>query len=158
MLCSNLAWAVSWRDVTRFSGSGDYTTDYFTCSHAEWAIVWAYDPISSYPQYAAFTVYVFPRDGASYIADVSQDGNTVTSGITYIHNQQGEFYLKFLVANLQLYSVTIMQDVDSVPEFSEFSSMILLSLLTTGILLTMILAREKKRQHRNPESLQHPRG
>ena len=137
LLGSNFVWASSWVEVTQFTGSGDYTTNYFTCSHAEWRINWSYIPLSDYPEYAGFTVYVYPRNETSDIARVSQDGNTTTSGTTYIHNAQGEFYLEFLVANLQGYTVVIQQDIDSIPEFSP---MILLFVLATGILVATKLA------------------
>jgi hypothetical protein len=45
------------------------------------------------------------------------------------------------IVNLEHYTVVIEQDMDSVPEFSP---MILLSLLTVGLLVALIVARRSK--------------
>lgn len=146
ILCSNFVWASSWVEVTQFTGSGYYTTNYFTCSHAEWRINWSYTPTSINPQLAGFSIYVYPRNETSYyIATVSQDGNTTTSGTTYIHNAQGEFYLDFLAANLQSYTVVVEQDIESVPEFSPI---FLALLFATGIVAATILARRQEHLHK----------
>ncbi len=148
LLSSNVALvtSASWSEVTRFTGSGYYKTDYFTCNHVEWRINWNYKPNSSYPESAVFAIYIYPRNASSYIGVISQYGNTTTNDTTYIHNRQGEFYLKFLATNLEGYSAVIEQDMESVPEFSP---MILLPLLTTGILVAMVLAR-RQRHLRSP--------
>jgi uncharacterized membrane protein len=140
LLTSNFAGAASWSEVTQFTGSGDYISDYFTCNHAEWRIVWNYTPMSDYSEYARFTIDVLTRNETSLIGRISQEGNTTTNGTTYIHNQQGEFYLDFLVSNLTGYTAVIEQDMQSVPEFSPI---MLLSLLTTGMLVAVILARRQ---------------
>ena len=141
LLTSNFAWAASWSEVTVFQGSGDYITDYFTCNHVEWRINWNYTPSLSFPTAAGFAVYVYPKNENVSIASILEMGNTTTSGTSYLHNQQGTFYLKIDVANLENYSVVIEQDLESVPEFS---LMILVPLLTAGILVSVILARRQK--------------
>jgi len=141
LLCSNLAGAVSWVEVTRFTGSGDYITDYFTCNHAEWRLDWNYTPAPSYPTLASFAIYIYPKNENVSIFSVLQTGNTTTSGTTYAHDQQGEFYLKFLAANLQSYAVIISQDVDSVPEFSPI---VLLLMFAAGIVVAMILGKKAR--------------
>lgn len=71
---------------------------------------------------------------------ITQYGDTNTSGTSYIHNRQGEFYLQFMVENVESYSVIIEQDLDSVPEFSP---LVFLSLSMTGILVAALSARRQ---------------
>jgi hypothetical protein len=68
-------------------------------------------------------------------------GNETTGGTSYILEHQGTFYLMIHIVNLEHYTVVIEQDMDSVPEFSP---MILLSLLTVGLLVALIVARRSK--------------
>ena len=142
LVFSNFAWAalVSWSEVTRFTGSGDYTTDYFTCDHVEWRMNWNYTPISNYSTLAVFAVDVYPKNQNVSITSILQIGNTSENGTSYIHNQTGEFYLQFRVTNVENYTVVIEQDLESIPEFS---LTILLSLFTTGIVVAMRSAKIK---------------
>ena len=94
----------------------------------------------SLPTSAGFALYVYPRNDNVSIASILQMGNTTTSGTTYIHNQQGEFYLRFGVANLENYTVVIEQDTASVPEFS---LMFLMLMIAIGIVTAMTLARRQ---------------
>lgn len=151
-MCANCAVAASWIEVARLTGSADYTTDYFTCEHAEWRISWSYTPISAATEYAAFSCYVYSRNG-SFIALISQDGGITTSGITYIHNRQGEFYLRFLVANLTGYAAIIEQDTESVPEFP--STVLLLLLFATGTATATALLRKQGYLPKNRRSNRH---
>lgn len=121
LLSSNFAWAVPWSEVTRFTGSGDYTTNYFICDHAEWRINWNYKPNSTIPEIAVFNIYVYSRNEASLIGVITEYGNTTTVGTTYIHNRQGEFYLKFRVANLEGYNAIIEQDMGLFRSFHQLS-------------------------------------
>lgn len=71
--------------------------------------------------------------------EMSQQGNTTTSGTWYGNNQTGDFLLKFLVYNVLNSTVIIEQAVESVPEFSPIFQ---LSLFTAGILVAMIARKE----------------
>lgn len=143
LLSSNVALvkAASWSEVTRFSDLGDYTTDYFNCSHVIWRINWNYTPSPSNPTMAGFGVYVYSQNGNISIASILMGGNETTGGTSYILEHQGTFYLTIHIVNLEHYTVVIEQDMDSVPEFSP---MILLSLLTVGMLVALIVARRSK--------------
>lgn len=139
ILSSNLALAVTWSEVTQFSGgSTGQTTDHFICSHPEWRINWNYKPNSTDPTDAVFVIYVINDTGS--MGAITQYGDTNTSGTSYIHNRQGEFYLQFMVENVESYSVIIEQDLDSVPEFSP---LVFLSLSMTGILVAALSARRQ---------------
>lgn len=142
LLSSNVALvkSASWSEVTRFSDLGDYTTDYFNCSHVVWRINWNYTPSLSDPTRAGFVVKVYPRNQSVSIASILQIGNTTTKGTSYIQNQQGTFYLTIDITNLEHYTVVIEQDIESIPESSPI---VLLLLFATGIVVAMILARRQ---------------
>ena len=147
LLYSNVALvaSASWVEVTRFSDLGDYTSDYFSCSHVIWRINWNYTPSSNDPTLAGFGVIVYRQDGNVSIASIMQLGNTTTEGTKDLVSLPGTFYLRIQIANLEHYTVVVEQDMESVPEFS---SMVLLLLFVTGILVAMTLARRQARLHR----------
>ena len=130
----------NWTEVTRFTGSGSetYTTTYFNCAYVEWRIKWAYTPDPTYPTYAMFGLFAYPKgEDISYISSVIKTGASDTSGTTYIHGNQGILYCKITVANTQNYAIIIEQDIDSVPEFPLGPVFVLL----TATLFIAILAR-----------------
>jgi len=132
----------NWSEVVRFTGSG--TTAYFTCSHVEWRIRWSYVPDPSYPQYAVFSVLTYPQgEDTLFIDYIMKTGDSETSGISYIHNQQGTFYCKISEANTQSFVVIIEQDVDSIPEFQSF---LILPLFMIATLLTALVCKRKKQE------------
>lgn len=105
-----------WTEVTRFTGSTDQNTIYFTCSHNEWRLNWTYTPNAQYPTLAGFACTI--KDNESLTIDsIYQTGNETTSGLTYMHNKPGTFYLTIGVANLVDYTIIIEQDLDSIPEY-----------------------------------------
>jgi hypothetical protein len=127
-----LASPENWQEVTSFTGSGTkaYFTGYFTCDHTEWRIRWSYVPDSSHPEYALFTFDTFPQgETVSYIDSISEGGGSNTSGISYIHNDNGTFRGKVNVANTESYTVIIEQDMDSIPEFPNSLAIILVSIV-----------------------------
>lgn len=134
----------NWSEVIRFTGSGNeqYTTEYFTCDHVEWRIRWEYVPDPDYPEYAAFSVYTYPQGGDIPIDSIYKAGSEDTSGISYIHNNKGTFYMEIIVASTQSYTIIVEQDLDSIPEFS--SILILLPLFMLVTLLAVIVLRKSK--------------
>ena len=168
LLSSNVALvrSDSWSEITRIIvdwGTApniikSYQTGNFTCSHAEWRIVWNCTPLSINPEDAAFNILIYRTNETNYITSMNQQGNTTTNGTMYIHNHQGEFYLKFLVINLRDSTAVIEQDIESIPEFSP---MFPLSLLTVGISVAMILARRevrlRSRSQRQPRTFDRPK-
>ena len=63
-----------------------------------------------------------------------------TSGISYIHNSKGTFYLKINVAYTESYTIIVEQDLDSIPEFPSF---LILPLFMIATLLAVIIYRRK---------------
>lgn len=139
---SVLAKPENWIEVTRFTGSGSehYTTNYFTCSHVEWRIRWSYVPDPNYPQLALFSVFTYPQGGNIPIDTIIKSGSSDTSGVSYVHNRAGTFFMEINVANTQSYTIIIEQDVDSIPELPSFYIMPLFFL---AILLVAIVCRKK---------------
>jgi hypothetical protein len=135
-----LATPDNWSEVTRFTGSGTevYTTDYFTCDHVEWRISWEYIPDS---ESTIFWVYTYPQgEDALYIDVIYKTGADDTSGISYIHNNNGTFYMKIEVSNTQSYTIIVEQDLDSTPEFPSF---LILPLFMIATLLAVIVYKRK---------------
>jgi hypothetical protein len=152
LFSSACASAGSWSEVTRFTGAGtaNYATDYFNCNHAEWRIVWSYTPDQAYPNLTIFNVYAYPQgENALFVASIFQTGATVTSGTTYVHNNEGTFYLKINVANTQNYTVTVEQDIDSVPEYPN----IIIPTIAALSILTIFLGFKIKRNVKAQKSL-----
>lgn len=149
LLNTNLASAVTWSEVAQFPE--DFGTapnvlrerwaGSFTCNQTEWRIVWNYTPISIVdPENVYFNILIYrTNDTTYYMMEMSQQGNTTTSGTWYGNNQTGDFLLKFLVYNVLNSTVIIEQAVESVPEFSP---MFQLSLFVAGILVAMIARKE----------------
>jgi hypothetical protein len=130
----------NWSEVTRFAGSGTemYTTDYFTCDHVEWRIRWEYIPDSTS---TVFWVYTYPQgEDALYINAIWKTGANDTSGISYIHNNKGTFYMKIGVSNTQNYTIIVEQDLDSIPEFPSF---LILPLFMITTLLAIIVYKRR---------------
>jgi len=133
----------NWNEVTSFTGSGSetYTTDYFTCDHVEWRIRWEYVPDSNYPEYAIFSVMTYPQgEDVLYVSLIMKSGSEDTSGVSYIHNNKGTFYMEISFANTQSYTIIVEQDLYSIPEFPSF---LILPLFMIATLLTVIVYRRR---------------
>jgi hypothetical protein len=144
LLCfttSSIVFASSsdWSEVTRFTGSGTehYTTDYFTCEHAEWRIRWEYVPHPSLSLFSLFSVYTYPQgENTLYIDSIIKTGSNDTNGISYIHDNDGAFYSKINVALTDSYTIIIEQDLNSIPEFPSWIILPLFLVATlSGVLI-----------------------
>jgi len=139
----SLAKATNWVEVVRFTGSG--TTDYFTCEHVEWRIRWEYVPSSTFPGLAMFGVVTYEAgEDVMFIDYISQMGFNETSGVSYIHNQEGTFYMDISTANTEGFTVIVEEDVDSIPEFTPATLAIVL--ITVSILAVVLSKKFKKRR------------
>jgi hypothetical protein len=138
LLLVGLVWAspANWTETTRFTGSVSQDTDYFTCTHAEWRINWTYTPNPDYPQFAGF-ILATKDNQTRLVSYIYQSGNDTTSGLTYVHNKIGQFYLAISATNLIDYTIIIEQDLDSIPEFPLGPAFVLL----TATLFIAVLAR-----------------
>jgi len=98
--------ATEWVEVARFTGSG--TTDYFICEHAEWRIRWEYIPSSSDPESAVFSIGTYEaREGEMLIDHVFKTGDEETSGVSYIHDREGVFYMNISATNIEGFTVIV---------------------------------------------------
>ena len=94
---------------------------------------WSYAPIGIHVVEAArFVVNVYPKG-----SNVSIGGIFYTFGMspalnstTYVHNQKGEFYLRFDCLSVKNYTVVIEQNLEPAPDYS---LPILVFLFATGI-------------------------
>jgi len=137
LMMISLVEATNWVEVTRFTGSG--TTDYFTCEHVEWRIRWEYTP----SKMAVFTVFVYEKgEDVWFIDSVYKTGDEETSGVSYIHNQKGTFYMDISAANIENYTIIVEEDVDSISEFTPATLAIVL--ITVSILAVALSKKFKK--------------
>jgi hypothetical protein len=72
--------AAGWREIKRFSGSSDMTTEPFTVPTATWRIKWSYGT----SQYAHFSFFVYPLgETVKYVESILPTGPS-GNGTTYI--------------------------------------------------------------------------
>ena len=135
---SNLASAVTWSEVARFTGPSGQTNN-FTCSHPNWRIDWNYKPNSTYPEDAIFIIYLSQYQGGS-VQTITKYGNATTSGIANVSDRQGQFNLQISAQYVENYTVVIEQDLDSVPEFSP---LIFFSVLVVAVGVAAMVARKR---------------
>lgn len=152
----------NWVEVTRFTkesvpstwwGDPSGNTDYFNCTRVEWRVRWEYTPHHAVPQYAVFYVEVYEknedviwrgeliREGESVLIDVfEENGMSDTSGVSYIHNQTGRFYLFIRASNIEDFTVIVEEDIDSIPEFPSWIPL----LFMLGIVVVALLVYKWK--------------
>jgi hypothetical protein len=152
----------NWVEVTRFTkesvpstwwGDPSGNTDYFNCDYVEWRIRWEYTPHPAVPQYAAlyFEVYEKKEDviwrgflraeGKSVLVDVIKKyGTSETSGVSYIHNQTGRFYMFISGSNIEDFTIIVEKDTDSIPEFPSWA---LLLVMVVAVLVIAVIYRRK---------------
>ena len=92
--------AGAWREIKRFSGSADMTTELFHVPAKMWRVNWSYG--TSEHAYFSFWVCVLPEYSVESVSSSGPSG----SSVTYIYKGPGDFYLKILVANVQ-YTIVI---------------------------------------------------
>lgn len=146
----NFAYASNWTQITSFTGSGteDKTTEYFNCTHAEWRLNWNFTPDPVYPNYTAFSFYVYQKGDNISMDSVYEAYPSNTNGTESIHDALGTFYLKINVANTGNYSISVEQDLDSaIPEFPVGLAAIIFFTITTIAVLAE--TRIRKLHHYN---------
>lgn len=139
--------AQSYETIKTITGSSDQTTDYFYVPTGEWRISWSYVPNPSYAHFAGFSVFAYPKgETAAYTASVTEMGDNVTSGVTYVHERQGgEYYLKVGAANLKSYTIIIekLTNASPSPSIPEFSEPILIVLLAALSIAAIFVSKSK---------------
>jgi len=130
-----VCYAANWQTVTTITGSADQTTDYFNIPRNEWRLTWSYTPDPSYPQYAAFGFFVYPKgENAIYVDSVSANGNSQTSGASYVHEGSKDYYIKILAGNIPNYTIKIEYDTTAIPEYSTIAVIIALALVSVSVI------------------------
>lgn len=131
----------NWVEVVTFSEEQPRfgETDSFTIEHIEWRVLWEYE--IDEPNLTAFFFDVKNNDTHQIVGNYNNTVNlNLTQGIYNITGPIGDFYLDFGSNGLS-YSITIEQNIDSVPEFG---SWIILPVTFTAALFVVIF---KKRYH-----------
>lgn len=103
--------AAEYTTVTTITGSATQTTATFPITSNAWRLQWSYTPDSSYPEYAGFHFFIYPKgETALYTGMFIADGDSQTSGTEYVYKGNDNYYLKIGAANLQSYTITIQQE------------------------------------------------
>jgi len=145
----------NWVEVTRFTkesvpstwwGDPSGNTEYFNCDYVEWRIRWEYTPHPAVPQYASLYVEVYEKkedviwrgflraEGKSVLIDVIREyGTSETSGVSYIHNQTGRFYMLISGSNIEDFVIIVEKDTDSIPEFPSWIILPLFLIATIAV-------------------------
>ena len=158
----------NWVEVTRFTkesvsstwwGDPSGNTDYFNCDRVEWRVRWEYTPHPAVPQYASLYVEVYEKKddvmwrgflrakGESVLVDVFREyGMSETSGVSYIHNQTGRFYMSISGSNIEDFTIIVEQDIDSIPEFPSWQPLLitLAAVVATAIVYSHKLKKQKR--------------
>lgn len=96
----------AWTQAASYTGPASQTTNYFTIPTSEWRLSWTITPDPDYPTYAGFSVFIYPRgETALYVDSLYITGDTQKTGTLYVHEGNGEYYLKISSANLDGYTV-----------------------------------------------------
>jgi hypothetical protein len=139
--------AQTYQEIKTITGSSDQTTDYFTVSSNEWRISWSCTPSASYPESAVFSLFIYPKGESTFYTDsILKMGAQETSGTTYIHEGQKDYYLKLGAANIEGYTIKIEQETPvptpTIPEFPASAAIAAALILAAAGLI--VLKQNKK--------------
>ena len=130
----------NWVEVTRFIGTNGFTTDTFTCDHAEWRIRWEFDP--GHWHFADLhTLHVTTyKEGESTISfnQIIEPPGGNRQGVELL-NQSGTFYLEIGSGLIDSYTIIVEENIDSIPEFSSWVVLPLFLIATS----TMVVYKKK---------------
>jgi hypothetical protein len=131
----------NYQQVTTITGSNTQTTDYFKIPSGEWRVKWSYTPSTDYPSFAVFSVFVYPKgETTMFVESIIQSGANNTSGVTYIHQGNREYYMKINAANINGYTIIIEaeqpQPSPTIPEIPlGFATAFLAAFITASIII-----------------------
>ena len=124
----------NWVEVTKFDITmGEGYTESFVIDHVDWRIKWSYNPTvdaTVFPLRFRFNVF---RVGGKLVEFFIPPSNQIAG--TLDMNQTGEFYLYIDALYANNYSITIEQNIDSIPEFSSWTILPLLLIATLFVML-----------------------
>jgi len=144
----HLVKADNWVEVIRFEGTGGVSEKHFTCDYFEWRIRWEFDPghWHFFPQYHTFSVATY-REGEDmhHVDSIFEMANGSKSGISYIHDNYGKYYMAIRALDIENYTIIIEQNIDSIPEFPSW--------IILPLLLVTTAAAAAIRKHLSPKPL-----
>lgn len=149
--------AANWQNIETFTGASTQDTDYFTVTATEWRIRWSYTPASGLAgDLAVFGFNLFEKDGQFTKLPLLKTGRNETSGTTYVHEGQKDYYLKISVANLATsgYTIIIEQDTETIPNPASYLTAAVIVLIIVIVVIVLAVLLLKKR--RNPKQTQPP--
>ena len=135
----------NWVEVSRFIGTGGFTTDIFVCDCPEWRIRWEYDPLDVlfWEGLKPLGVQVHP-EGQSTLTVSSITGIGGRDGINYVHDNAGSFYMTISPTFLRSYTIIVEQNIESIPEFPSWT---ILPLLVVATLFGVIVRNKIRKRH-----------
>ena len=124
----------NWVEVAEFNGTiwAEYT-EHFMIDYFDWRIKWTYTPRLS----DTINPYIFRLDvknASGYIVELLFASNQISGTLNM--NQTGEYYLYIDPMHAENYSITIEQNIDSIPEFHSWT---IVSLILSTTLILIIL-------------------
>jgi hypothetical protein len=139
----------NWVEVSKFSGDGAFfgstlpANELFNVSHSDWRIKWEYEIYIQ--NLTAFFFDVKLAGTNQTVAGYSNSGQlNIQKGILNITEYTGEFYL-YVGTNAKSYTITVEENIDSIPEFPSMTILFAgLSLIT----LISIIYRHKPKQEK----------
>ena len=134
----------NWVEVVRFNGTiwPEYT-EHFTIDYFDWRINWSYTPRLS----ETINPYIFRlnvKNASDYIIEFLFASNQISGTLNM--NQTGEYYLYIDPMHAENYSITIVQNIDSIPEFP---SWFILPLFLVSVLVAIVIRNKIAKQRRN---------
>lgn len=116
-----------------------------------WRLIWNYTRNDVVPSLTVFSFFIFRHVESSPMEDhVYASGSSNTSGVLYVHEGPGLYYLKILTANTESYTVTVEYDKDS--EVGTGLLMAIIAAVVTipaVIIILMVIALGGRREKRN---------
>lgn len=132
----------NWVEVITFSEERPRfgETESFTIDHSEWRILWEYEIDEA--NLTAFFFDVKNNETHQLVGNYSNNGALdITQGVYNITGPTGNFYL-YLGSNGLSHSITVEQNLDSVPEFGSW--IVVPVALGTAL---FVVAYKKRNQH-----------
>ena len=133
----------NWVEVATFSENrprfGDTTS--FAINHNEWRIRWEYEIFL--PNLTAFFFDVKIQDTGKIIEGYDNGGKLdITQGILNINGHEGDFFL-FIGSNGKSYSITVEENIDSIPEFPSWA---LFPICGIATIVTLVVRNKMKKR------------
>ena len=123
----------NWIEVARFDGTvwPEYT-EHFRIDYFDWRIKWSITPRPS-DIIIPLKFRLDVKNASGYIVEFFLASNQI-SGILNM-NQTGEYYLYIDPMHAENYSITIEQNVDSIPEFPSWTLLPLFLVTTVSVII-----------------------